>query len=493
MTFYVILTVIFVFLFIVVWKRTAKTSGMFSSFDENVQFSVYRPGTIAPERWYPMLVFAHLSEHRAGQDEPDPLEEVARQARQVLDGQPTDFKRLTQDSAGVVPREGEITFVPAAQGIEFNPTRRTFKWLEDVHREEFRLRAPMAKDGETLRGGITVFLGSILLAEIALTIHVDSSHGTSVDTSSLEPAHAHPYRRIFASYSHNDSAIVNQFEHYAQAIGDRYLRDMADLRSGEVWDERLARMIEQADVFQLFWSSNSMRSPFVKREWQHALSLDRAEFVRPTYWEVPLPESPQEGLPPDELRQLHFQRIAVAQSMGEEFEQRDPGAHKRSMRDRVGLATAIMIPFLVPIVGGGMFIISNPFINKRLMLAPYIGGGPELFGSMLDSLWLLPMFAPLFCSLIILAVLYARMISNKLWAALWRRGRRFWFFTTLTFSLLCILPFAVRIALTFGVSRQAALFLFPHLLIALSVWLSYAWIRWVFLPFLTKDRDGKHS
>lgn len=490
MTIYVILTVIVVFLFIVVWKRTTKTCGKFSCFDENVQFSVYRPGTIAPERWYPMLVFAHLSERRAGQDEPDPLEEVARQARQVLDGQPTDFKRLTQDSAGVVPREGEITFVPAAQGIEFNPTRRTFKWLEDVHREEFRLRAPMAKDGETLRGGITVFLGSILLAEIALTIHVDSSHGTSVDTSSLEPAHAHPYRRIFASYSHKDSAIVNQFEHYAQAIGDRYLRDMADLRSGEVWDERLARMIEQADVFQLFWSSNSMRSPFVKQEWQHALSLDRAEFVRPTYWEVPLPESPQEGLPPDELRQLHFQRIAVAQSMGEEFEQRDPGAHKRSMRNRVGLATAIIIPFLLSIAGGGMFIISHsPYrmyrmINLSLEL--------NVFDSMLDSLWLLPMFAPVFCSLIILAVLYARMISNKLWAALWRRGRRFWFFTTLTFSLLCIAP-GFRIALMYGVSRQTALFLFPNMLMALSVWIAYAWIRCVFLPFLTKDRGGKHS
>jgi len=486
MTFYVILVVIVVFLFIVVWKRTAKTSGRFSCFDENVQFSVYRPGTIAPERWYPMLVFAHLSKRREGQNEPDPLEEVVRQARQVLDGQFRDFQRLTQDSVEAVPREGEITFVPSAQGIEFNPTRRTFIWLEDVHREKFRLRAPMAKDGETLRGSIAVFLGSILLAEIALTIHVDSSHGTSVDTSSLESAHARPYRRIFASYSHKDSAIVNQFEHYAQAIGDRYLRDIADLRSGEVWDERLGQMIEQADVFQLFWSSNSMRSLFVKQEWQHALSLDRTGFVRPTYWEVPLPESSHEGLPPDELKQLHFQRIAVAQSMDEEFELRDSGAHKRSMRDQVGLTTAIMIPFLVSII----FLISTP-IPERLIsfISPDVING----FSMLDKLWIVLAYASLFCILIMYVVWFARMISNKLWTTLLKRGRGFWLLTTLSFSLLCSLP-ALRIALTYGVSRRISLFyLFPNLLMALSVWLSYAWIRWVFLPFLTKNRGGKHS
>ena len=486
MTFYVILTVIVVFLFIVVWKRTAKTSGVFSCFDENVQFSVYRPGTIEPKRWYPMLVFAHLSERRAGQDESDPLEEVARQARQVLDGQSRDFQRLTQDSAGAVPREGEITFVPSAQGIEFNPTRRTFKWLEDMHREEFRLRAPTSKDGETLRGSIAVFLGSILLADITLTIHVDSSHSTSVDTSSFEPTHALPYRRIFASYSHKDSAIVNQFEHHARAIGDRYLRDIANLRSGEVWNERLGQMIEHADVFQLFWSSNSMSSPFVKQEWQHALYLGRTGFIRPTYWEVPMPESPHEGLPPDELRQLHFQRIAVAQSMDEELEPRDPIARKRSMRNRVGLSTAVMIPLLVPIAS--LFFMEP---RRQYLLSP-LDVELDVFGSMLNMLWIVPPFTSLFCILIMMAVLTARTISNKLWVALWRRGRRFWFFTTLTFSLLCIAP-GFRIALMYGVSRQTALFLFPNLLMALSVWLAYSWIRWVFLPFLTKDRDRKYS
>jgi hypothetical protein len=68
-------------------------------------------------------------------------------------------------------------------------------------------------------------------------------------------------------------------------------------------------MIEQADIFQLFWSSNSMLSPFVRQEWEHALRLNRPHFIRPTYWEEPMPMAPEKDLPPEALRRLHFQRI----------------------------------------------------------------------------------------------------------------------------------------------------------------------------------------
>ena len=486
MTFILVLTVAVVTILIVLWRRTAETDEEFFCLDEDVQFSVYRPGTIVPDQWYPMLVFAHLSKPREGPNEPDPLEEVERQARHVLDKQFRDFQRLRQDSTAAVPHEGEITFVPSAQGIEFNPAHRTVRWLEDVHREEFRLRAPVSKDGQTLRGNIAVFLGAMLLADIALTIRVDSSFGTSVDTSLFDTAHARPYRRIFASYSHKDAEIVNQFEHYARAIGDRYLRDVANLRSGEVWNERLGQMIEHADVFQLFWSSNSMHSPFVKLEWQHALSLGKTGFVRPTYWEVPMPESLHEGLPPDELKQLHFQRIAVSRSPDNETEAVDPGARGRSMRDRVGLSAAVMTPFLVPIAL--FFSMGSSYRMSRMQtfLSPEFHG----FGALLDFLWVLPAFASLFSLFIMSLMWFVRTISNRLWDALRRRGKGFWLLTTFAFSLLFGFP-GLRIAFTMGISRRSALFLFPYLLTALSVWLSYAWVRWVFLPFFVKDRGGQ--
>ena len=281
---------------------------------EDVQFTVYRPQVIVPGRWYPLLAFAHLTERPADAEEgaPDPLAEVARQAEQALGPLVRQYQSLVDDSSQPVPRYGEITFRPDAEGIEFNPPSRSFFWTESVHREEFRLRASHASEGQTARGRLAVFLGSILLAEFTLRIRVNSHHVETVpEQTQLVPERALPYRKIFASYSHQDLWVVQEFERVAASLGDTYLRDWVHLRAGEHWDERLLQMIEDADVFQLFWSSNSMHSPFVRREWQHALSLARPNFVRPTYWEQPLPCAPEAGLPPAELQRLHFHRVPL--------------------------------------------------------------------------------------------------------------------------------------------------------------------------------------
>ena len=177
------------------------------------------------------------------------------------------------------------------EGVTFNPPERRFLWTESVHREDFRLRADKSMDGHVARGAVSVFYGNLLLAEVQLSIKVDRKPAESRQ----EETHARPYRRIFASYSHRDTAIVEEFETHAVATGDRYLRDVVTLRAGEVWDQRLLEMIKQADVFQLFWSWNALSSPLVREEWRQALALNRPHFVRPVYWEEPLPE--QAGLP----------------------------------------------------------------------------------------------------------------------------------------------------------------------------------------------------
>ena len=283
--------------------------------DENVQFTVYRPRAIRPAQWYDLLAFAHLAERRpdAPADEPDPLAQVKAQAEQLLAGRLGDYDDPRSDSRHGVPLDGEITFLPEIPGVEFNPERRIFRWQEDVHREEFRLRAGSDLVGRTARGRLTVYLGVIILAEVDLALRVDpAAPSPSAPQPPPQPDQARPYRKIFASYSHRDVEVVRQFELLATSLGDEYLRDIARLRSGADWDEALLRLIDEADVFQLFWSSNSMRSPYVQREWEYAISLARPHFIRPTYWEDPLPSSRQPALPPDSLRRLHFSRIATA-------------------------------------------------------------------------------------------------------------------------------------------------------------------------------------
>ena len=295
--------------------RTRPTPESELVLDENVQFTVYRPRAIRPAEWYDLLAFAHLAERRpdAPADEPDPLAQVKAQAEQLLGARLGDYDDPRSDSRHGVPQDGEITFLPEIPGVQFNPERRVFRWQEDVHREEFRLRASPDLAGRVARGRLTVYLGVIILAELDLALRVDvAAPSPQAPQPPPQPEHARPYRKIFASYSHRDVEVVRQFELLAASLGDEYLRDIARLHSGADWDEALLRLIDEADVFQLFWSSNSMLSPYVRREWEYAISLARPYFIRPTYWEDPLPTSQQPALPPDSLRRLHFSRIAAA-------------------------------------------------------------------------------------------------------------------------------------------------------------------------------------
>ena len=276
-------------------------------YDENVQFTVYRPNVLAPQAWHTMLAFAHLAEAIADGD-PDPVQEVERQAQQLLGEDFDDFSRSAQDASQAVPREGTITFVPIVEGVEFNPSRRSFVWQESIHQEAFRLRAGPDLDGRTARGRMSVYLGVILLAEVNLTFRVQSGERETQDRGRTS---ARPYRRIFPSYSHRDTAIVAQFRAYGRILGDDYLQDVAVLRSGEVWSDRIRELIASADVFQLFWSHDAMASPYVEQEWRYALSLRRPEFIRPVYWQQPLPRRENPTSPPAELTRLHFEFIGA--------------------------------------------------------------------------------------------------------------------------------------------------------------------------------------
>jgi len=279
--------------------------------DDQVQFTVYRPEIIPPDIWQTMLAFAHRSQlpRDTAQDaEYDPIVEVARQAQNILGECVAHYQSLTQDSSRPVPRDGCLRFVPHMDGIEFNPTSRSFLWEEGIHREEFRFRAANRLDGTVARGGMTVFLGNVQIAEITLSIKVSSAQAV-VLTRAVVHNSSRPYRKIFASYSHKDLPIVREFERFGLVLGDEFVRDWTHLRSGELWCDRLQQMIQEANVFQLFWSWNAMESAFVRKEWEFALSLGRPNFIRPVFWEEPMPEKPEQDLPPEQLRRFHFHKL----------------------------------------------------------------------------------------------------------------------------------------------------------------------------------------
>jgi len=287
--------------------RSLGEGGSSSLPEENVQFTVYRPATLVAGRWHRMLVFTHIDEAPdQTPDEMTPAQEMSERAQRILAEEFESYRQLAADSQFPVPRESEVTLIPEVPKVTFNPPRRSFIWATDlrVHDESFLVRAPNDLIGSLARGRLSIFLGHLLLADIAITFRIESaSLNLAASEQQWNRSSTRPFRKVFASYSHRDVQIVKAMEHHVKALGYEYLRDVVHLRSGEPWSDRLLGLINDADIFQLFWSSNSARSTHVEREWRYALGLSREAFVRPAFWEVPMPA------PPESLRSLHFYRL----------------------------------------------------------------------------------------------------------------------------------------------------------------------------------------
>ena len=272
--------------------------------DNDVRFTVYRPQALAPGVWASLLVFAHKTDlvTEPGQPPVDPSKQVEAMARAHFGDAPV--RSAGVDARGEVFRGARLRITVDLPGLRCNPGEAELDWWEPVHQVVFRLLAGPDLVGSVVRGAVRVWCGPLLLGEVSLAIGVTASASGPQAPSVTDSAQR--YRKIFPSYSRDDQAIVAAFEKVVRALGDEYLQDVLALRSGERWQTRLPELIDEADVFQLFWSSNSMRSPYCQQEWEHALALGRPLFVRPVYWEDPMPQDPTLGLPPVALRELHF-------------------------------------------------------------------------------------------------------------------------------------------------------------------------------------------
>ena len=108
----VVIGTILIVVILVVLLRQVLSRGLFSAgevkdgptipsarIDQNVQFTVYRPAAIVPNKQYTLLAFAHLSKRRADAppDEPDPVKEVQRLATKIL----SDRRRNTNPPGSI--------------------------------------------------------------------------------------------------------------------------------------------------------------------------------------------------------------------------------------------------------------------------------------------------------------------------------------------------------------------------------------------------------
>lgn len=279
-------------------SRAAKGGERAEPEEDLAQFSAFHPRAAPAGKWLKLLVYVHAEEAKY---------KVAEDAAEELADAPEKYA-LGEGAAQHGIRKGTaIRIVPQMRGFRFDPLETTVKWQDDYNRATFRMladpKAPGFKVGVAVNGRVTFLVGPVIVgvAEISTEILAEGAAASGGQAHSAIPM----YPKVFVSYSHKDKVIVEQLEQAYKGLGIEYLRDVNFLRSGEKWNPALLAKIDEANLFQLCWSANSKASKYVEQEWRHALGKGRPNFIRPTYWEKPMPA------PPDELADLEFTPIKV--------------------------------------------------------------------------------------------------------------------------------------------------------------------------------------
>jgi hypothetical protein len=286
---------------------------------ETVQFTAFGPKEAAVGKWHTLLVYTHL----------DSLLETIRADAQrfatEMGGTPREGKPIV---TAQLTRDAELTIVPNCEGVEFNPPRVTFRWIEDMHRTEFRLKPGADLVGEAGNIRVEIYAGVLLVGTVKIGVLFTEAAKPEMASNTDAPqpmtlsAPVNPAKvgntvtgemyqaeRIFVSYSHADADVVTACRNAYRALGFDVLMDVDTLRSGQQWNAELMRMIDHADIFQLFWSEKAADSQYVKQEWEYALKQAQnkgGDFIRPVYWQKPMPN------PPAELNHLHFAYVPLA-------------------------------------------------------------------------------------------------------------------------------------------------------------------------------------
>lgn len=281
---------------------------------EQVGFTAYYPREYPADKRGSIIVYAHLQ-------------------NAVVDIS-LDVERFKEDLGGIVPRPRNakqwteitpgtpVTIQIECESLDFDPPLLTRKWDDEWVRFHFDFKIPSTLIDEQILFHVSILVHSIEVARIPNCVmeiideKVDSEEVHIGDSNPLANARivhndATLYHRIFVSYSRRDTVIVEAYRFAQQALGNDVFMDTYSIRTGENWQVALAKAIENADIFQLFWSEESAKSKNVRDEWEYALKSrctddDCSGFIRPVFWVNPLPVTP-----PEQLKHLHFRYVPL--------------------------------------------------------------------------------------------------------------------------------------------------------------------------------------
>ncbi len=257
-----------------------------------VRFAAYYPKELAPNVWQPVKAYAMLG-YAAEAVAADAEGGDAEKLPDIL------FDR-NRNLRYRIPEGAQVTVTPHMKGFQFNPQTVSIGFYRTWHRFDFEMRAVDARLDEATNGHLTFMVDGLVVSDVPLSVYV----GKSITTDRkdiIRRVFRKPYRSVYASVADADKALAERCQRVYEALGMYTMRDVMEMRAGGDWNEDLLKLVDEAEVFQLFWSGAAAQSEAVAQEIDRALThTNRENFIRPVVWEQPataLPASLQHVKP----------------------------------------------------------------------------------------------------------------------------------------------------------------------------------------------------
>jgi uncharacterized membrane protein YgcG len=248
-----------------------------------VRFAAYYPKELAPNVWQPVKAYAMLGYAQdavtadAEGGDPDKLPNILYDRNRNLRYR--------------IPEGAQVTVTPHMKGFQFNPQTVSIGFYRTWHRFDFEMRAVDARLDEATNGYLTFMVDGLVVADVPLSVYVGK--GLATDRKDVvRRVFRKPYRTIYASIA--DKALAERYQRVYEALGMYNMRDVMEMRAEGNWNEGLLKLVDEAEVFQLFWSGAAAQSETVTQEIDRALMhTDRENFIRPVVWEQPAAALPK--------------------------------------------------------------------------------------------------------------------------------------------------------------------------------------------------------
>ena len=203
----------------------------------------------------------------------------------------------TRSGKVTAPRNAKVRIVLSSPDVNIDDYMEEGEWSGGYRVFGFPVQLPVDFDKHQVLFVATVYIQGVIATKLKFV-------ASCTGKGSLKPqVQRRDVNSAFISYASEDRPWVISIVQGMQKVRpdlDIFL-DVAKLRSGEDWESRLYKEIDDRDVLYLCWSRHAKKSKWVGREWRYAFNTKGIEGIEP------VPIEPAETCPPPKaLSKLHF-------------------------------------------------------------------------------------------------------------------------------------------------------------------------------------------